>query len=486
MTERASTETIFGPSKRALTVSVMATIAIVAYNNLGVSAALPEIGNDLGDVALLPWTISAELLTAGVAVLAAGPLVDSLGARRVFRWSVVGFAMTSTLCGLAPSMAALVAARALQGVAAGMLLTATMAAIGVSYEAAARARVFAWNSTVWGVTSVAGPSIAALMVAVANWRGVFFFSVPVSLVAAVLAWNALPGPADETDAAPADARGIAIIAVIASAGLAVAEGSVLTLGLGSVVVVLGLVAYRTHASRVANPVVRPHHLLANRFRSVHTTSLLAVGGSLGFHAFLPVYLRGVRGMSATAAAFSVVYLSVGWTSGAIISTRLQDHLVREKVVLIGSYFLASGLPLTAVMVFTKAPMPGLVASLVITGLGVGSMSTTGINVLQERALVTEMGRLNAAHQFMRTMSITYGVGVAGAVILTTVNRRTGDVEAVRELLGGDSEMVGADVAVALAAGFEYALLVSCLAAAAAIPAALHLVRSRDEAVTSAA
>ena len=139
--------------------------------------------------------------------------------------------------------------------------------------------------------------------------------------------------------------------------------------------------------------VRPHHLLANRFRSVHTTSLLAVGGSLGFHAFLPVYLRGVRGMSATAAAFSVVYLSVGWTSGAIISTRLQDHLVREKVVLIGSYFLASGLPLTAVMVFTKAPMPGLIASLVITGLGVGSMSTTGINVLQERALVTEMGRL---------------------------------------------------------------------------------------------
>ena len=68
MTERASTETIFGPSKRALTVSVMATIAIVAYNNLGVSAALPEIGNDLGDVALLPWTISAELLTAGVAL----------------------------------------------------------------------------------------------------------------------------------------------------------------------------------------------------------------------------------------------------------------------------------------------------------------------------------------------------------------------------------------------------------------------------------
>ena len=336
-----------------------------------------------------------------------------------------------------------------------------------------------WNSTVWGVTSVAGPSIAALMVAVANWRGVFFFSVPVSLVAAVLAWNALPGPADETSAAPADARGIAIIAVIASAGLAVAEGSVLTLGLGSVVVVLGLVAYRTHASRVANPVVRPHHLLANRFRSVHTTSLLAVGGSLGFHAFLPVYLRGVgnvgHGVRSRSSPLGGLDLAR--------SSRPACGPSGSQVVLIGSYFLASGLPLTAVMVFTKAPMPDLIASLVITGLGVDDDRH---QVLQERALVTEMGRLNAAHQFMRTMSITYGVGVAGAVILTTVDRRTGDVEAVRELLGGDSEMVGAEVADALAAGFEYALLVSCLAAAAAIPAALHLVRSRDEAVTSAA
>ena len=55
-------ETIFGPAKRGLTISVMATIAVIAYNNLGMSAALPEIGNDLGDVALLPWlAIGVEL-----------------------------------------------------------------------------------------------------------------------------------------------------------------------------------------------------------------------------------------------------------------------------------------------------------------------------------------------------------------------------------------------------------------------------------------
>lgn len=486
MTATEPPEAIFGPAKRGLTVSVMATIAVIAYNNLGMSAALPEIGNDLGDVALLPWAVSVELLTSGVAVLAAGPLVDGIGTRRVFRWSVTGFAVTSAMCALAPTMEALVAGRALQGIAAGMLLTATMAAIGVSYDADARARVFAWNATVWGVTSVAGPSIAAVMVATIGWRGVFYVSIPIAVVAAFLAWNGLPGPTDEAIRSEADVRGIAIITVIASAGLAVAEGSPVVLLIGSAIVVLGLLTYRAHAARTSEPVVRPQHLFANRFRSVHTTSLLAVGGALGFHAFLPVYLRGARDMSTTTAAFSVVYLSLGWTTGAISSSRLQIRMMREQVVLLGSGFLAGGLSLTALAVFTEAAMPLLVVGLVVTGLGVGSMSTTGINVLQERSTVTEMGRLNAAHQFMRTMSITYGVGVAGAIILTTVDRRTGDVEAVRDLLGGDTDTVGAEVADALAAGFEYALLVAVAAGVIAIPASLHLVRTRDEAVTSAA
>ena len=97
-----------------------------------------------------------------------------------------------------------------------------------------------------------------------------------------------------------------------------------------------------------------------------------------------------------------------------------------------------------------------------------------------------MGRVNGAHQFTRSMSVTYGVGIAGAVILTTVDRRTGDVEAVRDLLGGDVETVSRPVADALGAGFLFAIAVAAVAAVATIPAARHLVRSQREAVTSAA
>ena len=66
MAETAPPDTIFHGEKRGLTIAVMASIGIIAYSNLGLTAALPDIGNDLGDVALLPWTITVELLMSGV------------------------------------------------------------------------------------------------------------------------------------------------------------------------------------------------------------------------------------------------------------------------------------------------------------------------------------------------------------------------------------------------------------------------------------
>ncbi|MEM9204225.1 MAG: MFS transporter [Actinomycetota bacterium] len=478
---------IFGPQRRGLTTAIMACVGIIAYNNLAVSAALPEIGADLGDVALLPWTISAELLTSGVAILIAGPLVDGLGPRRIFRWSVTGFVLTSIGCGIAPSMVTLVAARAAQGIAAGLLFTVTMAVIGLAYESHARARVFAANSIVWGVMSIAGPSVAAVMVAVIDWRGVFFFNVPVAMIAAVLAWQRLPSqPENDTENRRIDTRGVALVTLVSAAGLAIVEGSVLAVVIGGTVSLAALIGYIIHARSVPDPVVRIAHVWSERYRSIHTTSMLAVGGSLGFHAFIPVYLRAARGASATEAAFSVIYLSIGWTTGAVASSRLQRRLGSEPVVLLGALFLAPGFYGVAISVLTDGPLSLMYLSLIIAGMGVGTISTTGTNVLQTRSPASEMGRVSAAHQFIRTLFITYGVGIAGALIFTTVDRRTGDVEAVRDLLGDDETEVSSTVADALSTGFGYTMIVACIAATLTVPSAMRLVRTRTEAVTSAA
>jgi len=231
--------------------------------------------------------------------------------------------------------------------------------------------------------------------------------------------------------------------------------------------------------------MRLAHVWGERYRSIHTTSMLAVGGALGFHAFLPVYMKAVRDASTSVAAFSVVYLSLGWTVGAVASSRLQQILGREQVILLGSLVLAPGFYGTAAAVFTEAPLPLMYIALAVAGLGVGAISTTGANLLQTRSPAAEMGRVSAAHQFVRTLFITYSVGVAGALILSTVDRRTGDIEAVRELLGGDDGAVDPAVADALGAGFSFAMIAACVAATLCVPSAMRLVRTRHEAVPSA-
>ena len=104
---------------RSLTLSLLGAIALVSYNNLSVSAALPNIGSELGDVSLLPWVITAELLAAAVAILGLGPTVDSYGVRRVFQLSMIVFVVSSALCAAAPSMTVLVIFRIGQGIASG-------------------------------------------------------------------------------------------------------------------------------------------------------------------------------------------------------------------------------------------------------------------------------------------------------------------------------------------------------------------------------
>lgn len=477
---------IFSPQWRGTTIAVMAAVGIVAYNNLAVSAALPEVGNDLGNVALLPWTISVELLTSGVAMLAAGPLIDSIGARRIFRVGAMGFIVTSILCAAAPSMLVLIGARAIQGLFAGFVMTVVLAAVGILYPARLRARVFAANSTVWGVTSVAGPTAAAGLVSTIGWQGIFLLNVPVTLVAAFLAWTKMPDRSDDAVGSRIDGRGIALVTVITAAALATAQGSIPLIVAGVAVTAVAAALYVPHERRSAHPVVRLAHILSPKFRAVHLTSALVVGTALGVHAFLPVYLRGARGLSTAAAAFSIVWMSMAWSLSAFTSGQLQRRYSPEPIILGAVLNATCGITAVAIAVGTEAPIWVLYATLFWTGSGIGAVSTTGVVTLQSRVEVSEMGRINAVHQFLRTVGITYGVGLAGVIIFTTVDRRTGDVEAVRDLLGGESAAVNQPVADALAAGYSYTVIAAVASMALAIPSAVALVRGRVKPVPSAA
>jgi MFS family permease len=477
---------LLGDGRRPVVVALMSVIAIASYNNLSAAAALPDIGDDLGDIELLPWVITLELLTSAVAVLAAGPVVDSLGARRVFRIAVVGFAATSLAVAAAPSMFVLLAARGVQGVFAGAIMTVGVASIGLAIPERLRPKAFALTSSVWGVMGVAGPAIAAIFVATVGWRGIFIVNVPVTLVAAVIGWHRIPDRQTGAAHQAVDRVGLALVAAITTAVLALASYVPVIIAVAVLVLVVSVPAYGRWSRRTADPVVRLHHLLEDRYRTVHLTSMAVLAGGVGANSFLPLYLRTARGQSAGIAAFGVLFLTVGWSVSAYISSRLQERRPGEWVSLLGSLIATPGIVFAAICVQVGAPVAVVYAAFYWVGSGVGMVTSTGAALLQSRTAPAEMGRLNAAHQFLRTLAITFGIAAVGAITLAIVDARTGDVERVRDILSGDDLAVSTDVLESISDGFAIAIAVMAVVVAASVPSAVRLVRTRAQALASAA
>ena len=268
--------------------------------------------------------------------------------------------------------------------------------------------------------------------------------------------------------------------------LAVIAASPAVIAAATAVLAISVPLYVRWSRRTPDPVVRLPHLLEDRYRTVHLTSMAVLAGGVGANSFLPLYLRTARGQSAGLAAFGVLFLTIGWSTSAYISSRLQDRWRGEWVSLLGSSIATPGIVFAAACIHLDAPVGVVYAAFFWVGSGVGMVTSTGAALLQSRTIHAEMGRLNAAHQFLRTLAITFGIAAVGAITLAVVDARTGDVETVRELLSGDEVIASAALLESIGDGYTIAIAVMAVVVTASVPAAVRLVRTRDQALASAA
>src|SRR4051794_40672951 len=158
-----------------------------------VSVANPSIMKGLdADINQVIWVTSAYLLAYAVPLLITGRLGDRFGPRRLFLGGLAVFTLASLLCGLAPSVALLIAARVLQGIGASFMTPQTMAVITRIFPPERRGSAMAiWGSTA-GVAMLVGPIAGGLLVDGLGWEWIFFVNVPVGIVGFILAWRFVP------------------------------------------------------------------------------------------------------------------------------------------------------------------------------------------------------------------------------------------------------------------------------------------------------
>lgn len=463
-----------------VTLANLTIVAIAAFDGLALVAALPSIADDLGGVALLPWVITAYLAASAIAGIMAGPIIDAVGVRRTFRVAGTWFLFASAAAAAASNMELLVAARALQGIGGGLVISVALTAVGLVYPQRLRARAFAANSMVWGTLGFGGPVITAGLLAVAGWRMIFVVQLPITALALAAGWRTLPSTRDKPQRVVMDFRGITLIVGLVAASLLVVEqigGRWWLAAAGAVVTVACGAVFWTHSSSAEAPLVARTHITRFPLKRIHLTSGLVLIAGLAADNYLPLYMQTTRGRSASFAAFSVLFLTVGWSSAAFLVSRLLERWREADAILLGSILMIPAVIWAGVGVALTWPIPVIFGAFYVMGAAIGFVSTAGLTLLQASADDSEMGRVNSAHQFIRTIGITYGVAVGGAILLFVVGNQVGDVEVVRDVLSGKDVIASAATLDAIRDGLVWVLCFSGVAGAGCLAAAMVLWRN---------
>jgi MFS family permease len=412
-------------------------------------------------------------------------VIDAIGVRRTFRVTGVWFLVWSAAAAAAPNLPLLIAARILQGLGGGLVIAVALAAVGLAYPHELRPRAFAANSLVWGGMGFGGPAVAGALLTLGDWRSIFLVQLPLTALALAVGWRALPTTRERPAAVRMDWTGVALLSVVTLCSLvAVSEIGARwwLVGLGVGITGLTATAYWNHSGRVADPVLHRAHLTRFPLRWVHVTSGLVLIAGLATDNYLPLYVQTTRGRSEGIAAFSLVFLTVGWTAGSVVFSRVLGRWREADVIVLGASMIVPATALCAVGIALDWPLAVVFGGFALVGLSIGFVSTAGLTLLQASSAETEMGRANAAHQFIRTLCITYGVALGGAVLLLVVDRRVGDLDAVRDVLSGKEVELGQQTSDAIGAGLAWTTLLSLAVAICCLAAARRLAaRSRPAA-----
>jgi EmrB/QacA subfamily drug resistance transporter len=293
--------------KRLVLIAAIMGTAVVSVDSTVVNVALPSIRADLGGgLAGQQWIANGYLLTLSSLILVAGSLGDLFGERRVFTLGVAGFGVASVICAIAPSIGALVAARALQGIFGALLTPAGLAVIAAAFPPAERGRaVGLW--TAWGgIGIVAGPLIGGQLVDSASWRWIFAINVPLVIATLWIVARAVPESRPR-----AGVRLDVLGAALCASGLAGVTFGLIQQPLngwgspgvlGPIVAGVALFAsFIAHELRTAEPML-PLALFRRRNFTVTNIETLAMYAGLGMlFFFLVVFLQQTAGYSALAA-----------------------------------------------------------------------------------------------------------------------------------------------------------------------------------------
>ncbi|MDK8873246.1 MFS transporter [Paracoccus sp. SSJ] len=404
--------------------ALVALAMAMLLSSLGISipnVALPTLADAFRTgLPQVQWVVLAYLLAITVLIVSAGRLGDIAGHRRVLCWGLAGFALASTLCAMAPTLPALVAARALQGAAGSILMGLTVALVRTSVSKERTGSAMGLLGTMSAIGTAAGPTLGGLLISGLGWRAIFAVMAPLALAGLVLAQRCLPADAQRgrVDHRAFDKPGTLVLALtLAAYALAVTAGNgafhrrnLILLAL----VALGLALFVLIERRSPAPLVR-----LSAFRDPALNAALAMSALVSTVMMTtlvvgPFYLSRVLGHPAAVVG---LVMSVGPAISALSGVpagRLVDRFGANAVVIWGLAQMAVG-------AFALAGLPnmlgtaGYVLALAVLTPGYQLFQAANNTAVMMEVPQDRRGVISGVLSLARNLGLITGASAMGAV-----------------------------------------------------------------------
>lgn len=403
---------------------VMLGMLLAALDQTVVGTALPRIVADLGGLNHYAWVVTAYLLASTVMVPIYGKLSDIYGRRIFFLGGMILFLLGSALAGMSQSMVELILFRGIQGLGAGAMMPIAQAIIGDVFPPAERGKWQGLMMAVFGLATIVGPTLGGWLTDNWGWRWVFYVNMPVGLIAIVTTGIALPKQSrhqghqiDYLGSAALIAGTVPLLLAFSWGGSEYAWGSVQIIAL-LVWSVIALAAFFVIESRVAEPVLSPALFRNNVFSVSVIATFLAAAGMYGGIIYLPLFIQGVIGESATNSGAVLTPMMLGFMVTSIIAGQIMSRTGRYKILaLVGFAIAVVGFVLLSQMGVDTSSAT-VIRNMIVVGLGIGVAMSLFTIVVQNAFPFRQIGEVTASLQFFRSIGGTIGVAILGTVMTT--------------------------------------------------------------------
>lgn len=412
--------------RTTLYVAAMAAF-LTPFMGSAINLAIPSIGHEFNSTAfMLSWVATGYILASAAFLLPVGRLADIVGRKRIFVFGISGFVITSILCGLAWSIQALIAFRALQGIASAMIFGTSMAMLTSVFPPQERGKVLGINVASVYIGLSLGPVLGGMLNYNLGWQSIFYLTALIALLAVILTvtrlkvdWAGAKGEQYDFTGAILYTPGLLFL-MYGISSIAELDWAKYLLGLGLAM----LVVFVVYETKIKYPLLNVKLLGRNvTFAFSNLAALINYSATFGVSFLMSLYLQVVMGFNSQAAGLVMlsqpVIMALLSPFAGNISDRVQPRIVAS---------LGMGLTTLAIFIFcflsANTPLWLIIINLIILGAGFGLFSSPNTNAVMGSV---EKRFYGVASSTIGTMRLV-GQAISMAIVTLLITFYVGSVE----------------------------------------------------------